>query len=248
VIDYLVDRFNKEGVRVLEIGSRNVTGAILRSKFSKGTDIGFDFYPGENVDIVGDAHKLTTYFKDQEKFDLIFSSAVFEHLYMPWVAAVEIQRMLKVGGYVFVETHFSFSSHERPWNFFQFSDVGLRSLFSSALGFDLIEKRMCNPIHGFFSHKANKDLRNRRVSELYCHSEILCRKLHRRRKVIFNGDFVFAIADDWSHPPLHSWADSSRCDHPGLCVPSLFRVPSTPRPLTILAVRSGTVVNWISSS
>jgi hypothetical protein len=71
----------------------------------------------------GDAHKLTTYFKEQEKFDLIFSSAVFEHLYMPWVAAMEIEKMLKAGGYVLIEAHFSFASHERPWNFFQFSQI-----------------------------------------------------------------------------------------------------------------------------
>jgi hypothetical protein len=34
-----------------------------------------------------------------------------------------------VGGVLFVETHFSFSSHERPWHFFQFSDMALRVLF-----------------------------------------------------------------------------------------------------------------------
>lgn len=51
-VDYLSENFNKEGMRVLELGSRNVTGANLRSKFSKATYVGFDFYEGENVDIV----------------------------------------------------------------------------------------------------------------------------------------------------------------------------------------------------
>jgi predicted SAM-dependent methyltransferase len=100
---------------VLELGSRNVTGSNLRNRFSNTDYVGFDFYAGENVDIVGDAHKLSSYFANKEKFDLIFSSAVFEHLYMPWVAAVEIQKLLKVGGYVFIETHFSFS--EPFWKF-----------------------------------------------------------------------------------------------------------------------------------
>ena len=54
--------------------------------------VGFDFYPGENVDVVGDAHKLSSYFGHDEKFDLIFSSAVFEHLHMPWIVAQEIQK------------------------------------------------------------------------------------------------------------------------------------------------------------
>ena len=89
--DYLSANFNKKGLRVLEIGSRNVTGANLRGRFNEADYLGFDYYPGENVDIAGDAHKLSTYFPDDQKFDLIFSSAVFEHFHMPWVVALEIQ-------------------------------------------------------------------------------------------------------------------------------------------------------------
>jgi Methyltransferase domain len=169
-------QFNREGVRVLEIGSRNVTGRSLRHRFAKASYVGFDFYAGENVDVVGDAHKLSSYFESDQKFDLIISSAVFEHLYMPWVVAEEIQKLLKVGGYVFVETHFSYSSHERPWHFFQFSDMGLRALFNQSLGFEVIEVGMSNPISGYFSHRADRYLRYSPVAELYCHSAILCRK------------------------------------------------------------------------
>ncbi len=175
-VDYLSKTFNRKGLRVLELGSRNVTGANLRNRFSNADYVGVDFYAGENVDVVGDAHKLSSYFAGQEKFDLIFSSAVFEHLHMPWVAALAIQKMLKVGGYVFIETHFSFSSHERPWHFFQFSDMGLRALFNDSLGFDLIDSGMSNPISGYFAHNADGYLKHLPVTELYCHSEIFCRK------------------------------------------------------------------------
>ena len=173
---FLSAKFNKAGLRVLEIGSRNVTGNNLRSLFSEATYVGFDFYPGENVDVVGDVHKLSSYFKQDERFDLIFSSAVFEHLHMPWVAALQIQKLLKLGGFVFVETHFSYASHERPWHFFQFSEMGLRALFNEALGFDLIDGGMSNPIAGYFAHDAQSYLKYQPVTELYCHSEILCRK------------------------------------------------------------------------
>ena len=175
-VDYLSAKFNKKGLRILEIGSRNVTGSNFRNKFCNADYIGFDFYEGENVDVAGDVHNLTSYFLGQERFDLIFSSAVFEHLHMPWVAACEIQKMLKPGGYVFIETHFSFSSHERPWHFFQFSDKGLRALFNKSLGFDLIESGMSNPISGYIAHNADAYLRHLPVIELYCHSEIFCRK------------------------------------------------------------------------
>jgi hypothetical protein len=176
-VDYLSENFNKPGVRVLEIGSRVVTGANFRNKFDKADYIGFDFHDGENVDIVGDAHKLSSYFSKGEKFDLIFSSAVFEHLHMPWVVAEEINKMLRIGGCVFIETHFSFSSHERPWNFFQFSDMALRALFSDAMGYDLIDSGLSNPMFGFFGHSSDRYLRYGPIPELYCHSEILVKKV-----------------------------------------------------------------------
>jgi SAM-dependent methyltransferase len=163
---------NKSGMKVLEIGSREVTGkSNARNNLDKATYIGFDYYDGNNVDVVGDAHKLSDYFDYQ--FDLIYSTAVFEHLAMPWVVAEEISKILKVGGTLLVETHFSFSAHERPWNFFQFSDMALKCLFSPALGFECIEAGMSNPIVGHFSSLADPYLRGQNVSGLYCHSQYL---------------------------------------------------------------------------
>lgn len=197
---FLPEQFNKKGCRVLEIGSRNVTGVNLRARFQDAEYVGFDFYPGENVDVTGDAHKLSSYFSEDEKFDLIFSSAVFEHLHMPWVAATEIQKMLKPGGFVFVETHFSFSSHERPWHFFQFSDMGLRALFNSALGFRLIDSGMSNPIGGYFTHNADSYLRYRVVTELYCHSEIFCQKVEELKPFDWREISIDQIAEGTRYP------------------------------------------------
>jgi hypothetical protein len=199
--EYLEENFNKPGVRILEIGSRVVTGANFRSRFSKAHYVGFDFYPGENVDIVGDAHRLAEYFGPEEKFDLIFSSAVFEHLHMPWVVAEEVTKLLPIGGHVFIETHFSFSAHERPWNFFQFSEMGLRALFNSGLGYDLVDYGMSNPIGGFFTKQADEYLRGRPVTELYCHSEILCRKREDRSSFSWRSLDVDSVVDGTRYPP-----------------------------------------------
>lgn len=175
---YLYGIGNKQGMRILEIGSREVTGqSSARKEFSNAKYIGFDFYPGNNVDVVGDAHKLSSYFEGEEKFDIIYTSACFEHFAMPWIVATEIAKLLKVGGIVFVETHFSFSSHERPWHFFQFSDMALKILFSPVLGFDCIEAGMSNPLVGRFSSLADGYLKNEPVAGLYCHSEYLGRKI-----------------------------------------------------------------------
>lgn len=192
---------NKQGMRVLEIGSREVTGiSVARNRFSNAEYTGFDFYPGPNVDVVGDAHKLTQYFGDQ-RFDIIYSSACFEHFAMPWVVAVEIAKLLKVGGLVFVETHFSFSSHERPWHFFQFSDMALRVLFSPALGIECIEAGMCNPIVGRFSGLADKYHRYRPVSGLYCHSAFLGRKTSEVRDFSWSNINLQQVVGETKYPP-----------------------------------------------
>jgi len=176
--NHLVDISNKPGLRVLEVGSREVTNPPnYRERFTEAEYVGFDLYAGKNVDVVGDAHRLSTYFDPDDKFDLIYSTSCFEHFAMPWVVAIEIAKMLKVGGHVFVETHFSFSSHERPWHFFQFSDMALKVLFSDALGFECIEAGFSNPIVGRFSSLADDCLKNRPVGGLYCHSEYLGRKV-----------------------------------------------------------------------
>ena len=85
---YLYEIGNKQGMRILEIGSREVTGQSHARKYLGNAEyIGFDFYNGKNVDVVGDAHKLSTYFREDEQFDIIFSSACFEHFAMPWIVA-----------------------------------------------------------------------------------------------------------------------------------------------------------------
>jgi SAM-dependent methyltransferase len=175
---YLYEIGNKPGMRVLEIGSREVIGpSNARDGFAKAEYVGFDYYPGKNVDVVGDAHRLSSYFKEGEQFDIVYSIACFEHFAMPWVVAAEIAKVLKVGGIVLIQTHFSFASHERPWHFYQFSDMGLRVLFSRALGFECMEAGMSNPMVGRFSSLADAHLKNKPVRGLYADSAYLGRKV-----------------------------------------------------------------------
>jgi len=194
---------NKPGMRILEVGSREVTGkSVARAMFNEAEYVGFDYYEGDNVDVVGDAHKLSSYFGKDEKFDLIYSCATFEHLAMPWVVAKEIASLLRVGGFVFIETHFSYRSHERPWHFFQFSDMALRVLFSESLGFECIDAGMSNPMVGRFSRFADRYLRFERIPGLYCHSEYLGKKT---RDV---GDF------EWEHVQLQGVVGQTKYPEP----------------------------------
>ena len=197
---YVAEFGNKKGMKVLEIGSRWVTGDYFKPYFSEADYVGFDFYPGKNVDVVGDAHKLSTYFPKDEKFDVIYSSAVFEHFAMPWLVALEISKLLKVGGMIYIETHFSFPSHERPWHFFHYSDMALKVLFSPAMGFECIEAGMCNPIVARFSSLADDYLKYKRVGGLFCHVDFLGKKVKNVENFTWENVNINEVVEDTKYP------------------------------------------------
>lgn len=139
---------NDNHLSVLEIGSRIVSpGSSSKRAFFPGASsyTGFDYYPDSNTDVVGDAHKLSQYF-DNQLFDAIFSQSVFEHLAMPWVVAMEINKLLKVGGITCHSTHNAWPAHERPWDFWRFSEDGLKVLFSQPLGFQTLKAGLFEPL------------------------------------------------------------------------------------------------------
>jgi hypothetical protein len=195
---------SEPGKRVLEVGSREVTGASdMRRRFAdRGADyVGFDFYPGNNVDVVGDAHRLSSYFDGSPRFDLIYSSACFEHFAMPWVVATEIAKLLEVGGHVFVETHFAFRSHERPWHFFHYTDMALRVLFSEALGFECLEAGFSNPLACRFSSDADEYLRHTPLPGMYCHVDFLGRKVREVPDFRWDNLSLDALVGATRYPP-----------------------------------------------
>jgi hypothetical protein len=124
--------------RVLEVGSRAVSDVTMRHKFpSTVLHTGLDVHPGPNVDRVGDAHELGALF-EPEQFDGVFSLSVFEHLLMPWVVVLEINKVLKPGGLVMVATHPTWPPHELPWDFWRFQENSFWALFNKATGFEII--------------------------------------------------------------------------------------------------------------
>jgi len=99
--------------------------------------IGTDFEEGLDVDVVADAHHLSAVF-GENRFDLVISCSTYEHIQHPWLATVEICRVLKPGGVVFVQTHQSFPIHGHPHDYWRFSVDGLKTLFSEQVGFQTI--------------------------------------------------------------------------------------------------------------
>jgi SAM-dependent methyltransferase len=126
-----------ERPRVLEVGSRARSGNVQTHRFPRAEYVGFDVLAGENVQVVGDAHALSTHFPP-EHFDAAFSISVFEHLAMPWKVVLELNRVLKPGGLVCIFTHPAYPPHERPWDFWRFSREAFGVLFGAPTGFELL--------------------------------------------------------------------------------------------------------------
>jgi SAM-dependent methyltransferase len=124
---------------ILEVGSRNRTGDSRRGYVpATWRYTGTDIVDGENVDVIGDVHEAST-FLPHETFDAMMSFAVFEHLLMPWKAAVELNRLLKPGAIGLIVAPQSWPLHEEPWDYFRFSRHAWKAIFNPSTGYEIIE-------------------------------------------------------------------------------------------------------------
>jgi SAM-dependent methyltransferase len=80
------------------------------------------------------------------RFDVVFSSDVFEHIDRPWLAAQEITRILKPDGIAIIHTLWSWRNHPCPIDYWRFSPECLSFLFADLTvlerGYDLSQRRM----------------------------------------------------------------------------------------------------------
>lgn len=133
------DEVNANNFSVLDIGGRDRSGVARRGHFDVSDYVVVDVLPGENVDVVGDAHVLSDLFPG-ERFDAFFSVSVFEHLMMPWAVVPQINKVLRTGGIGMIATHQTLGMHDIPWDFWRFSEYSWDALFNDATGFEIVEK------------------------------------------------------------------------------------------------------------
>jgi hypothetical protein len=125
---------------VIALGTRGHTDegtAAWRHSFTGRTVIGIDIHAGPGVDVVGDAHRLSSIIVPGSAAAFV-SNVVFEHLEVPWLVALEVQRILRIGGLALVSAPMVWPEHAAPNDFWRASPFGLRSLFGPALGFRVL--------------------------------------------------------------------------------------------------------------
>jgi SAM-dependent methyltransferase len=78
-------------------------------------------------------------------FDAVISVDVFEHIREPWLAASEIVRLLRPGGFTYHSTLFSWRYHPCPVDYWRFTPAALSFLFGDLrlmrADFDTVERR-----------------------------------------------------------------------------------------------------------
>jgi len=90
---------NIENKKVLDIGSWDGGNGCLKPIFKTSEYIGLDVQIGPNVDVVGSSHDIPF---NNDYFDVVVSSSCFEHDEFFWVAFLEMCRVLKNDGYMYI--------------------------------------------------------------------------------------------------------------------------------------------------
>lgn len=111
--------FNGQRVKVIDIGAQDINGS-LRAVCPEHFDYcGVDFVAAKGVDVVlDDPYQLPF---DSNSIDIVLSSSCFEHSEMFWLLFLEIMRILKPHGLLYLNAPANGIFHRHPvdsWRFY----------------------------------------------------------------------------------------------------------------------------------
>lgn len=104
---------------IVEIGSMESIEPGLRNAAPSACKyIGVDTYAGDGVDIVSDPYSLPF---EANSVEVVASSSTFEHVEFFWVLFVEMARIVKPGGFIYINAPSRGPYHKYPvdcWRFY----------------------------------------------------------------------------------------------------------------------------------
>lgn len=104
-------------------------------------------YESADFEMVDKKYQPSTYVCDlasipveDNRYDAILFSQVMEHLPKPVAVLAELRRVLKPGGTIFCSAPLFYEEHEKPYDFYRYTQFGFRHLFEDA-GLRVVETR-----------------------------------------------------------------------------------------------------------
>ncbi len=107
-----------ETFTVVEVGSQDVNGTLRDALPPRASYIGVDVVPGRNVDVVATGRALPL---QADIADLAIASSVFEHDPAFWLTFLELCRITKPGGWIYLSSPSNGAVHRYPqdcWRFY----------------------------------------------------------------------------------------------------------------------------------
>lgn len=86
------------------------------------------------------------------RFDRVVFNQVMEHLPEPDKALAELHRVLKPGGRIFCSVPLFYEEHQKPYDYFRYTQFALRKLFEDA-GFRVVRIEWLEGYFGTVSHQ-----------------------------------------------------------------------------------------------
>ncbi|MFE6647835.1 class I SAM-dependent methyltransferase [Nocardioides sp. NPDC057772] len=134
----------KRGMRVLDAGAgRSPYRKLFKHAHYEAADFAQLDSSYAPLDYVCDITDIPV---DDGRFDRVICNQVLEHVPEPEKAIAELHRVLKPGGRIFLSAPLFFAEHQKPYDFFRYTQFSLRKMFEEA-GFEIA--RM-NWLEGYF--------------------------------------------------------------------------------------------------
>lgn len=113
--------------RILDIGSMNVNGTLRDVAPADCCYVGTDIAPGPAVDIVTNTADASLPFAD-DSFDVVVSTSCFEHDQMFWQTFLEMLRVVRPHGFIYINAPSNGPYHGYPYDNWRFYPDSGRAL------------------------------------------------------------------------------------------------------------------------